>query len=300
MGKAEDYLAIAKEMGHPAIAITNTGNLFSAVQWMTASKKFGVKVLIGEEFYLSETDDMKARDSKHQNRIVIIAKNNAGWEKLHRMSTAAYMVGRYYKPRIDTNFLCDNAGDLVVLSCGLNGPIGVQFRTGNERAGLDMANKLKASFGGDFYLEMTPHAGSAIKELNRFYENISKLTGAKVVVANDCRYPSLEQAKYFRWLLAIRDLVEKRKASVPVIEETYFYRTYDEVFSSMVSQGFDERLVSCWMDQTLEVASSIEPIKFDMSFKLPLFSTDHALFPDESEKPVESEEQNDQIELGGV
>jgi len=301
MGKADDYLAMAKEMGHPAIAITNTGNLFSTAQWWFTAKKQGVKVLIGEEFYLSESDDMKSKDSHRQNRIVVIAKNSAGWEKLYRMSTAAYMVGRYYKPRIDTNFLCENAGDLVVLSCGLNGPIGSLFKTGNERAGLDMVKKLMKAFGDDFYLEIMPHAGSAIRELNQFYENVSRLTGAKAVVANDCRYPTKEQAQYFKHLLAIRDLVAKRKSKPIDIPDTYFYREYKDMFNELVGQGFDEALVGCWMDQTLAVADSVDVVKFDTSFKLPSFSIEKAPFPTGVGPVIEQDlDQDDQLEMGGA
>jgi len=274
MGEVSEYVNLAKAHGHPALAMTNCGNLFNAHMFWKECKAAGIKPLLGIEFYMAESDNMKSKDSKNQHRVVALAKNQAGWNSLIQLSTLAYMEGRYYKPRIDTATLFKFHEGLIILSGNLEGQIGMRWRKGDESGALNLARQYKSVFGSDFYLEVIPVDSYQQTELNQFLFSISSIDGFQIVVANDVRFPTPNKAEFYEFLPLI-DSGGRRGISEPLPTKRY-YRSRDDMRESLLAQGFPEAITDAWLDKTVEIANSIEPIMFSDTFKLPVFEESDA------------------------
>jgi len=274
MGTPADYVRLAKDFGHPALAMTNTGNLFNAHTFWKECKSAGIKPILGVEFYMSETDNMKSKDSKNQHRVVALAKNQAGWKNLMQLSTLAFMEGRYYKPRLDTAHLLERHEGLVILSGGLDGQIGARWKRGDETGALAMARRYREVFGDDFYLEVIPVDSYSQTELNQFLFSISSIDGFPIVVTNDVRFPTPDKAEFYEFLPQIQE-GGRRIGSEPPPTKRY-YRSRDEMREALLAQGFGEAVSDAWLDRTLKIAESIEPISFADDFKLPVFQDSDA------------------------
>jgi DNA polymerase-3 subunit alpha len=269
MGEPKDYVAMAKVYGQKALAITNTGNLFNAYTFLKECKSGGIKPILGIEFYMAESDDMKLKDSPNQQRLVALAKNQAGWNNLMKLSTISFMEGRYYKPRIDSKTLFANKEGLIILSAGLSGQIGTAWGKGDERRALEIARSYKKEFGDDFYLEIIPVDSNDQAELNAFLFSISKSDGFQITVGNDCRFPTQDKAEFYAYLDQIRAV--GRGGYRPNLPTERYFKGEEEMLTALVNQGFHPALAGAWVNRTAEIADSIEPVKFSDAFKIPVF-----------------------------
>ena len=103
VGKIDDYLKRAKELGMKSIAITDHGNMFGAIEMYKKAIKNGIKPIIGIEAYLAEFE-MEKKEGRNFH-LILLAKNEKGYKNLMKISSEAYINGFYYKPRIDKEFL---------------------------------------------------------------------------------------------------------------------------------------------------------------------------------------------------
>ncbi|MCH7527336.1 MAG: PHP domain-containing protein [Planctomycetes bacterium] len=116
----------AKEMNMPAVAITDHGNLFGAIEFYNAAVKAGVKPIIGYEGYMAPGDrrDKQAKGMKEASyHLLLLAMNNEGYRNLLKLATIAYVEGFYYRPRIDKAVLKEFSGGLICTSTCLSGEI---------------------------------------------------------------------------------------------------------------------------------------------------------------------------------
>jgi len=124
--KSADLIAGAKAGGMDAIAITDHGNLFGAVDFATEAKKQGVKPILGLEAYISPTtrqDRSMGNQRTASYHLVLLAMNTAGWKNLCRLSSKSYLEGFYYKPRIDRELLSQYNEGLICTTACLGGEI---------------------------------------------------------------------------------------------------------------------------------------------------------------------------------
>jgi DNA polymerase-3 subunit alpha len=272
MGKPSEYVELAVREQHPALAITNTGSLFSVYEFTNECKAAKIKPILGQEFYLAENDNRITDKSRKQRRLVVLAKNQDGWKNLMKLSTVGYLEGRYVVPRIDTSCLEDFREGLIVLSGGMKGVLGTYWQNGEEKTAQMIARKYREIFGDDFYLEVLPQPRMEQADFNKFLFNLAKLDGYKIVAANDCRYPFAEQAPFYDYLIMIKNHMKKtdmqnRKESF----ESYF-KTEQEMLKGLIDQGFDALTVQAWLDTTMEIVDKTEEVVFEKSFKLPAFN----------------------------
>lgn len=275
MGQPKDYIDLAKKFDQPAIAITDSGNLFASYIFWKECMAQKIKPILGIEFFVSESDNMEAQDSNKQLRITVLAKNQIGWLNMMRLSTLSYKKGRYYKPRIDTKHLFQYADGLIVLSAGLNGIFGSLFKIGNEMGALSLLKKFREVFKDDFYLEVSPFSFYEQVEMNKFYLNISKVDGFQIVATNNCRYPLAQSGQFFEYLLLIKDKITINDGRHKEIPSEYYFKTRHEMFDSFKDQGFNDILINSWLDRTIAIAEKIENLEFKIDFKLPKFSSNH-------------------------
>ncbi len=199
-----------KSSGMPAIAMTDHGNMFGAVEFYSKARQNGVKPIIGCEAYLApgkrtdriqtqRGDDVEGGSNFH---LILLAQSRQGYRNLCRLLTAAYKEGLYYKPRIDKEILAENSDGLIVLSGCLSGEVARALRGGRLDRAREAAEWYARTFPGRFYLELQDNALHG--PLNEALREIGKTAGIPLVATNDCHYLHREDAKAHEVLLCIQ------------------------------------------------------------------------------------------------
>ncbi len=196
----------AKDLGMPAIAITDHGNMHGAMKMYLEGKKQGVKPLIGCEVYMAARtrhDRQGKTDSRHQH-LILLAKNEQGYKNLVKMVSIASIEGFYYKPRIDWELLQSHSSGLVALTACVEGPIAQRIGDDNMAEARKITGQFKELFGKDLYLEVQNHGlPEQIKVLKGMIE-LSRDMGIPMVATNDVHYINKEDAEAQDVMLCIQ------------------------------------------------------------------------------------------------
>ncbi len=245
IGKLVD---IVKERGWKSIAITDHGNMYGVMRFYEECIKKGINPVIGCEFYI--THDMHSRsNASDTGHLILLAKNNTGYQNLLKLTSLSYIEGKYYKPRIDYDLLKKHSEGLICLSACLAGHIPQAIL----RREYDEADKLalwyKEIFGEDFYLEIQNHNIPEEREVLIKLAEMSKRLGIKLVATNDAHYLNKEDAELQDVLMCVQmgktfDDPDRMKFST----EEFYLKTYDEMLEAL--PGFEEAL-----DNTNEIAN---------------------------------------------
>lgn len=188
--------ALAKKagsLGMSAIALTDNGNMFGAIEFYFAAKDAGLKPILGMETYLapgSRFDKQADRDSFPQQprRVVLLATSLKGYRNLCRISTIGFQEGFYWKPRVDYEVLQKYSEDLICLSGGLRGEVADTFLKEGAEAAEAKILKLKEIFADRFYLEMNRTFVKEWDEINPFLLEKSKQLSIPIVATNDVHF----------------------------------------------------------------------------------------------------------------
>lgn len=188
--KVDQLVEAAIAMGMPAMAITDHGNLFGAVQFYTTARKQGLKPIIGCEIYVAkESRHKKTGGGDQSNHLILLAEDTAGYQNLSKLVSYGYMEGFYYKPRIDKELLSRYSKGLIALSGCLKGSVPQLLQMDQFDAAVEEAAALRDIFGsGNFYLELQDHGLPAQSRVNPSLLHISKTTGIPFVCTNDSHY----------------------------------------------------------------------------------------------------------------
>ncbi len=181
----------------PAVAITDNGNMFGAVEFYLNAKKSGIKPIIGLDTYLAPQDRFtknEKRDNNYQpnTRLVLLAQNLNGYKNLCQLSSLGYQEGFYYKPRIDWDILEKYSADLIVLTGGLSGDIITHFRRHGADAARLRLQKLKNIFSDRLYLEVNRTGVKEWQDVEPFLFQLSKDEDVPMVATNDVYYLNKE------------------------------------------------------------------------------------------------------------
>ena len=188
VGKIDDYLDRAKELGMPALAITDHGNMFGAIEFYKKALKKGIKPIIGIEVYVSE-GDAKLRDNRENYHLILLAKNYEGYKNLLKISSFSFIEGFYYKPRVDKEFLKKHSDGLIALSACMKGEIPWTLMESGEEEATNVLNEYLEIFSkDDFYIELQNNGIAKQEELNRKLYSLAKKEGVKIVATNDVHY----------------------------------------------------------------------------------------------------------------
>ena len=146
--KVEQLVETAVSMGMPAMAITDHGNLFGAIQFYTTARKKGLKPIIGCEIYVAkESRHKKSGGGDQSNHLILLAENNTGYHNLSKLVSYGYVEGFYYKPRIDKDILAQHSKGLIALSACLKGSVPQRLLLDQFDSALEEANTLQDIFG---------------------------------------------------------------------------------------------------------------------------------------------------------
>ena len=163
--KVDQLVDEAKKYKMPAIAITDAGNLYAAIEFYKEAKKAGIKPIIGVDAYLAvrTRTDMQAGVDNRRNRLVLLAKNMAGYHNLMKLITDSYLEGFYYKPRIDHELLEKYHDGLVCIASAGTSDIAQALKMHNVVKARELITFYKRVFNGtasdvqNFYIEITRH-----------------------------------------------------------------------------------------------------------------------------------------------
>ena len=196
--KIPELLDYVKELGMDSVALTDHGVLYGAVEFFKEAKARGIKPIIGCEVYVAYekmTDKRPNIDSKSYH-MILLAKNQTGYQNLVKLVTAAHLEGYYYKPRIDDELLEKHAEGLIGTSACLNGKIPKMLLANRIDDAEALARKYSSWFGKDsFYLELQHHKNIPDQQiLNKRIIELSKKTGLPLIATNDIHYLRPEDA----------------------------------------------------------------------------------------------------------
>ena len=195
----------ALQQGMKALAVTDHGNLFSAVQFYQAATARGLKPIIGCEAYISQRGRFLRDESDHYNHLVLLCANQKGYRNLIQLVSAGYLEGFYYKPRIDKDLLARHAEGLIGLSACLRGEVPEALQADNMDEARRVAYQLQDIFGkGNFFLEMQDQGLEQEKRINPRLVELSQQTGIPLVATNDSHYLREEDAPAHDILLCIQ------------------------------------------------------------------------------------------------
>jgi DNA polymerase III subunit alpha len=181
------------ELGMPAVAMTDHGNIFGAVHFVNAAHKVGIKPIVGCELYICQKEDHNIErtppDGDAYNHLLVLAENEEGYRNLVKITSEASLHGFYYKPRVSKKFLAEHSRGLIGLSGCLKGEVAERLMEGKYEAGRAAASTYRDIFGaGNFYLEIQDQGLEMEHRIRPDLFRLEKDLGLPLVATNDSHY----------------------------------------------------------------------------------------------------------------
>ncbi len=275
-------VARAKELGMPALAITDHGNMFGAKEFHEAATKAGVKPILGCEVYVVKNRHERDKDEKAGDHLILLAKNLTGYHNLAKIVSYSYIEGFYYKPRIDKDLLREYGEGLICCSACLGGEVSQAIMHGNPGDADRTVEEYKAIFGDDYYLELQLHKSDnndVYAHQLKVNEEILKLAerhGVKYICSNDVHFVMAEDAEAHDRLICLntgKDLDDPSRMRYTFQE---YLKSEDEM--AALFPGQPEALAT-----TLEIADKVEEYSLEHEPLMPVFPIPDDFVVDETE-----------------
>jgi DNA polymerase-3 subunit alpha len=205
----EKLVGKAKELRFPALALTDHGNLFGAVDFYLAAQKAGIKPILGCELYVAPGGrrDRGSQDGGYEgaNHLTVLVRNLTGYRNLIKLVSRAYLEGFYYKPRVDRELLAAHADGLLVLSGCLNSEVSRLITAGDAERAREAAAWHRDVFGKDHYfMEVQAHGLAEQVAVTTETLRIARALGVAVVGTNDSHYLEAGHGRAHEALLCIQ------------------------------------------------------------------------------------------------
>ncbi|HDZ24979.1 MAG TPA: DNA polymerase III subunit alpha, partial [Candidatus Aminicenantes bacterium] len=257
----------AYKLDMPALALTDHGNLFGAIDFYQKAKKRKLKPLIGCEVYVAPTSRFKKKKIGGQPtayHLTLLAKNKKGYENLMELITGGYLEGFYYHPRVDKEFLSQKGEGLIVLSGCAKGEIPFLLSQNKVDKAKEICQFYKNLYGEDFYLEVQDVGLEFQKKINSSLANLSQELSIPLVATNDVHYLNKEDAQAQDVLLCIQtgktlDDTNRLKFSS---SELYFRSSeeMEKIFSHLPQSISNAELISKKCNLELELGKTHLPV----------------------------------------
>lgn len=247
LSKIDEILNKAKEYGMDAVALTDHGNLYGAIEFYTKAKELNIKPILGVETYLAPYGRLNKRPKIDELRyhLPLLAKNEKGWKNLIKIVTISHLEGFYYKPRIDKEVLEKYHEGIICLSGCKSGEIPSLVAKGKWKEAEEAVLWYKNIFQDDFYLEIQPHFGD---DLNKKIKTLGEKMGVKIVATQDSHYPNLEDKEEHEILLSIQTNAKLRE------EERLTLKNFDLYFASQEEMSLKMNEFPEALETTKEIA----------------------------------------------
>ncbi len=232
--RIDDVVRRAAERDMPAVALTDHGNLFGAVQFHDTARRHGVKPIIGCEMYMARNGRQSREGrSSRSNHLILLAKNRQGYQNLVRLVSLGYLEGFYYRPRIDKDLLAEYSEGLVCLSACLQGAVPSSLcQEAYDDARREAAEMLDMFGHGNYYLELQDHQIPEQKTVNEGLLRLARDLEIPLVATNDCHYLTKDDAHAHDVLLCIqtgKTLEDTNRLTYPTQE--FYFKSRDEMAS---------------------------------------------------------------------
>jgi len=308
----------AIDLGMPALAITDHGNLFGIKEFLNECKKHNasekkkqkdaiekgetyepklLKPIVGCEMYLarrSRFDKDKNTDDRSGNHLIVLAKNLTGYHNLLKLVSLSYIEGFYSKPRIDKELLFKYKEGLIISTACIAGEIPTAIRKNDIELAHKLTLEYKEQFGEDFYLELQMHKtndptadNEVYKEqekVNKVLIELSKQTGVKLICTNDVHFINQEDAEAHDRLICIN-------TNVPVNDPNRLRYTKQEWLKSPEEMKALFQHIPEAIQNTLEIAQKVEEYEINQAPIMPIFPIPKEFGNEETYKQKFSEEQ---------
>ncbi|MSU56405.1 MAG: DNA polymerase III subunit alpha [Candidatus Taylorbacteria bacterium] len=210
--KIPDLVAHAKKLGCTALALTDNGSLYGAIEFYKECKKQGVKPILGMHAYLAirgRADKQTGVDNR-RHRLILLAKDQSGYHNLLKLSSRGHLEGFYYKPRLDRELLSELKGGLIAIAPAFDSDIRALLQDGDTEKLLERVEWYRSVFGSDgFFLEISRHP--QIDGHETMMEKIiafAKEQNIPLVASQEVYYLSLEEKKARETLLLVNSQAE--------------------------------------------------------------------------------------------
>lgn len=262
--KIPELVGAAKKAGMEALALTDAGNLYGAIEFYKECKKAGIKPIIGVDAYLASRTrfDKQAGVDKDRFRLLLLCKNLTGYKNLLKIVTLSHLEGFYYKPRIDLELLEKYSEGLLAISSCWSGDISTALRNKNTELAAELIKKYKNIFkneeGSDFYIEITKHPELlGHNEHMKVLADFAKEHGVGAVAAHDVYYLAPEDREARNTLMAVMQGAAPREKSGWDNEEEDFsfldVESVNERFKDMPEALFNNQKVTALCNLELEL-----------------------------------------------
>lgn len=266
--RIKGIISRAAELGQDAVAITDHGVMYGAVDFYNAAKEKGIHPIIGCEVYVAARtrfDKVHGTDSE-SSHLILLCENETGYYNLLKLVSAAFTEGFYSRPRVDHTLLEQHREGLIALSACLAGEIPRALAAGNYENAKRIAGYYAGVFGKDnFFLELQDHGIEAQKTVNNGIKRLSRELGLGLVATNDVHYLTKEDAQMQRILMCIQTGTTVLEPSPLSFETDEFYLKSEQEMRALFADTPEA------IDNTVRIAKRC---RFDFTFgeiKLPAF-----------------------------
>src|SRR5271155_5130402 len=224
-----------KELGMPAVAMTDHGNIFGAVHFVNAANHAGVKPIVGCELYICKKEDHNIErmppEGDTYNHLLVLAENEEGYRNLVKITSEASLHGFYYKPRVSKKFLAEHSRGLIGLSGCLKGEVAERLMEGKYDAARAAAGTFVDIFGKDnFYLEIQDQGLAMEHKIHPGLFQLEKDLGLPLVATNDSHYLCEDDAHAQDVMLCIQTGKSIHDTGRMKFEGTQFFvKSHDEM-----------------------------------------------------------------------
>ncbi len=276
--KIDTLTDAAVEDGHDAIAITDHGNLYGAMEFYKSCREKNIKPILGCEIYIAEKSmyDKHNRNTNPYSHLTLLARNAKGWENLMKLSSDSHTKGMSVRPRIDMDLLAQHAEGLTVLSGCMSGPVNKLLRREQEDEARNMAGTLADMFGREhFFLEIMRNGIKEQDDLTTAMVRMKDQVGLPLVATNDIHYSRHEDCSLQDALLCLGiggKYADPNRWSFDT--DTLFFRTRQDM--NRVFQDLPEALRN-----TIEVSNQID-VELEIGrLRLPIFTPEDGRTPEQ-------------------
>jgi DNA polymerase III subunit alpha len=271
----------AKKLGMPAIAMTDHGVMYGAIELIKECSKQGIKPIVGVEAYIINGDvEAKDKNTKRYHQI-LLAKNYQGYKNLVKLVTLSNLKGYYYKPRINKELLEQYSEGLIACSACLGGEIQQAILQGNEAKSIEVALWYKEVFGDDFYLELQDHGSREDRIVNPALVKIGEQLGIKQIISNDSHFTCADDVDMHDALLCIstgKQLEEENRLRYSGSEFLKSRKEMLELFADHLPLDVIKQAA----DNTLEIGEKVEEYSHELFGipRMPVFPVPEGYTPE--------------------
>lgn len=256
----------AEKTGMKALSITDHGNMYGVMHFITAAKKNGIKPIIGCEVYVAGNSrfNKKEKVDRAGYHLVLLAKNKTGYHNLVRLVSKGFLEGFYYKPRVDKELLHQYREGLIASSACLGGEIPQTFINHGKEKARKKVHEYYEIFGEDFYLELQRHGREEQEPANKALIELAEEENIPLICSNDVHFINKEDHEAHNILIRLntgKDLGEDINLQYTGEEYLKTQEEMNELFSD-VPQA---------LENTRKVTNKIEEYELERDIILPVF-----------------------------